>query len=152
MKQTVDSLSGYRAYVAVNKAVVTQASSAIPVLPLYISILFKVMKEKNIHEDCAGQIHRLFKKFESGENLTDENGFIRLDDLEMRGDVQREVADRWERANDDNLGELADLAGYRSDFIKLFGFGIDGVDYGADTDPADIAVDENALCFVNLTE
>lgn len=150
LKQTADELSGsYRAYIAVNKAVVTQSSAAIPVLPLYISLLFKVMKEKGLHEDCTEQIHRLFKKFEDGGNLTDANGFIRIDDWEMREDIQNEVADRWARASDDNLNELADLAGYRGDFLKLFGFGLEGVDYNADIEPA---VDESALGFVNLTE
>jgi len=155
LKQTIDNLNlggAYKAYVSVNKAVVTQASSAIPALPLYISILFKVMKEQNIHEDCTEQIYRLFKlleKSESGENLTDENGLIRIDDWEMRDDIQREVADRWTRATNDNLDELADLTGYRGDFVKLFGFGLDGIDYSADIDSA---VDERALGFVNLTE
>lgn len=156
LKQTVDELNGsynVKSYVSVNKALVTQSSSAIPVLPLYISILFKVMKEKNIHEDCTEQIYRLFKKLECGageaaEDITDSNGFIRLDDWEMRDDVQREVADRWARANDENLTEIADLAGYRSDFVKLFGFGLEGVDYSADVEPN---VDEPALGFVNLT-
>jgi len=148
LKQTADEISS-RAYVAVNKAVVTQSSAAIPVVSLYISILFKIMKEKGLHEDCTEQIHRLFKKLADGENLTDKNGFIRIDDWEMRDDVQNEVAERWTRVSDDNLSELADLDGYRSDFIKLFGFGLDGVDYNADIETI---VDEATLGFINLTE
>ena len=139
LKITSDKLSAnknydIKSYVSVNKAVVTQSSSAIPALPLYISILFKVMKEKNIHEGCIEQAYRLFKKFESKENLTDENGYIRTDDLEMKDDVQREVSERWKKADNNNLGIIADLEGYKSDFLKLFGFGIDGVDYAKDTE------------------
>ena len=145
MKATADKLSAdknynVKAYVSINKGVVTQASSAIPVLPLYISILFKVMKEKNIHEGCIEQIYRLFKKFESSEDLTDERGFIRIDDWEMREDVQKEVAERWEKVNNENLNILTDLEGYKSDFLKLFGFGVDGVDYTKDVE---IEVEEN---------
>jgi enoyl-[acyl-carrier protein] reductase/trans-2-enoyl-CoA reductase (NAD+) len=150
LKQSSDELNSLykvRSYISVNKALVTQSSAAIPVLPLYISILFKVMKEKNIHEGYSEQIYRLFKKLETGENLTDGTGYIRIDDWEMREDVQREVAGRWARADDDNLSELADLSGYRADFIKLFGFGLDDVDYSADADPV---VDETALGIVNL--
>ena len=152
LKQTsaeLNKLYKVKSYTAAAKAIVTQASSAIPVMPLYISILFKVMKEKNLHEGCAEQIYRLFKKLGSDQNLTDENGFIRTDDLEMREDVQREVAERWAKTNDGNLGELADLDGYRADFIKLFGFGLEGIDYSAESSPE---VDEAALGFINLTD
>ena len=152
LKQTSDELNNLykvKSYAVVNKAVVTQSSSAIPVLPLYISILFKVMKEKKLHEDCAEQVYRLFKKLETGENLTDGNGFIRIDDWEMRRDVQNEVAERWAAVNNNNLSELADLNGYRSDFIKLFGFGLEGVNYSEDIDAA---VDETALGIINLTD
>ena len=146
LKQTADELG---AYISVNKALVTQASGAIPVLPLYISLLFKVMKDKGLHEGCTEQIYRLFRKLEAGTGLRDPEGYIRIDDCEMRDDVQREVAASWESVSDDNLSELADLAGYRSDFLKLFGFGLEGVDYSADVEPA---VDEVALGFVNLSE
>jgi len=155
LKATSDQLNKLykiHSYVSVNKAVVTQSSAAIPVLPLYISILFKVMKEKNLHENCIGQIYRLFKKLQkvqNGENLTDENGFIRIDDWEMRGDVQTEVAKRWEKVNDENLSELADLDGYKKDFLNLFGFDVDGVDYGEDVE---IDVDEDHLGIVNLVK
>jgi len=135
LKETSDRLNRLykvKSYVSVNKALVTQSSAAIPVLPLYISLLFKVMKEKGLHENCVQQIYRLFKKLQAGEFLTDENGYIRLDDLEMRPDVQAEVAARWEKVTDENLSELADLDGWRKDFLNIFGFGVDGVDYGAD--------------------
>jgi enoyl-[acyl-carrier protein] reductase/trans-2-enoyl-CoA reductase (NAD+) len=100
------------------------------------------MKEKNIHEGCIEQMYRLFKKFEDVENLADEHGFIRIDDWEMRDDVQREVADRWEKVNNGNLEVLADLAGYRADFLKLFGFGINSIDYTKDVE-IEVEVEEN---------
>lgn len=156
LKQTADNLNSeynkykIKSYVSVNKALVTQASSAIPVMPLYISILFKVMKEKNLHENCIQQIYRLFKKIADGHELTDENGYIRIDDWEMRDDVQREVTERWDKISDENLNELADLEGYRKDFLNLFGFELDGVDYGEDIKDSEIEVDENSLGFINL--
>jgi enoyl-[acyl-carrier protein] reductase/trans-2-enoyl-CoA reductase (NAD+) len=124
-----------KAYVSVNKALVTQASSAIPVIPLYISLLYKIMKEKGIHEGCIEQIQRLYQqRLYTGEAmLTDEKGRIRIDDWEMREDVQAQVAKLWLEATTENLAELGDLEGYRSDFYNLFGFGFDGVDYKADT-------------------
>jgi len=152
LKITSDSLNkkyDVNSYVSVNKAVVTQASAAIPVLPLYISILFSVMKEKNLHENCVQQIYRLFEKLRDKKALTDENGLIRLDDLEMRAEVQAEVARRWDMADDKNLGELADLDGYRRDFLNLFGFGLDGVDYGEDVE---IEVDIESLGILNLVK
>ncbi len=126
-----------RAFVTVNKAVVTQASSAIPVVPLYISILFKVMKEKELHEGCIEQMHRLFSTQMYNERALDfdEAGRVRLDDLEMREDVQKEVAGLWEQVNTENLHKLTDIDGYKQDFLKLFGFGLPGVDYDADVDP-----------------
>jgi len=149
LKETSDNLNGLynvRSYVSVNKALVTQSSAAIPVLPLYISILFKVMKEKGLHENCVQQIYRLYQKLrDGGGNLTDENGYIRLDDLEMREDVQKEAAKRWEQITDENLNELADLDGYRRDFLNLFGFGLDGVDYGEDVETE---VDTEALGII----
>jgi len=150
MKETSDNLNKQykvKSYVSVNKAVVTQSSAAIPVLPLYISILFKVMKEKNLHENCVEQIYRLFTKLQDHKNLTDENGYIRIDDWEMRDDVQKEVSERWEKVSDENLNELADLNGYKKDFLNLFGFDVDGVDYDEDVE---IEVDEDNLGIVNL--
>lgn len=124
-----------KAYVSVNKALVTQASSAIPVIPLYISLLYKIMKEKGIHEGCIEQIQRLYQqRLYTGEPmLTDDKGRIRIDDWEMREDVQAQVAKLWSEAITENLAELGDLEGYRTDFYNLFGFGFDGVDYKADT-------------------
>lgn len=124
---------GLKAYVSVNKALVTQASSAIPVVPLYISILYKVMKAKNLHEGCIEQMSRLiFEKLSSEEIITDENNLIRLDDWELREDVQEEVNLIWDRINSDNLQELADVDGYWDDFYKMFGFDLDQVDYEED--------------------
>lgn len=125
------------AYVSVNKALVTQASSAIPVVPLYISILYKEMKAKGLHEGCIEQIQRLFaERLYSEEIPLDENSRIRIDDWEMRDDIQAAVAKSWETISNENLAELADFDGYQEEFLKLFGFGIDGVNYDADTDPA----------------
>ena len=126
---------GGRAYVSVNKAVVTQASSAIPVVPLYISVLFKKMKEEGIHEDCIEQIYRLFSERLSSDPQLDSEGRIRIDDWEMRDDIQQSVAEAWEKINTDNLLEISDFEGYQSDFLKLFGFGIPGINYDAETDP-----------------
>lgn len=130
--------SGGNAYVSVNKAVVTQASSAIPVVPLYISLLIKKMKEMDLHEDCIQQIQRLFSDFLSSDATPplDEFGRIRIDDWEMRDDIQDHVAELWEKVDTANLSEFGDLAGYKENFLKLFGFGIEGVDYEADIDPA----------------
>ena len=132
-----DKLSaiGGKAYVSVNKALVTQASSAIPVIPLYISLLYKIMKEQNIHEGCIEQIQRLYAErlFTGDAVATDEKGRIRIDDLEMRDDVQQQVAALWEKATTENLAEIGDLEGYRKDFYNLFGFEFAGVDYNADT-------------------
>ncbi|MBU3012136.1 trans-2-enoyl-CoA reductase family protein [Polaribacter vadi] len=126
------SING-NAYVSVNKALVTQASSAIPVIPLYISLLFKVMKEKGIHEGCIEQIERLYSERLFGGDLSlDDKGRIRIDDWEMREDVQAEIAELWKKATTENLSELGDLEGYSNEFFNLFGFKVDGVDYNAD--------------------
>ena len=123
-----------KAFVSVNKALVTQASSAIPVIPLYISLLYKIMKEEGIHEGCIEQIQRLYQErlFTGNEVPVDEKGRIRVDDLEMRADVQAKIATLWAEAITENLSELGDLEGYRKDFYNLFGFDVDGVDYKAD--------------------
>lgn len=125
-----------RAFVSVNKALVTQASSAIPVVPLYISILFKVMKAKGIHEGCVEQIQRLFETQMYNDNAVnyDENGLVRIDDWEMRDDVQKEVFEIWPKVSTENLLELTDFDGYQKEFLKLFGFGVDGVDYSAEVE------------------
>ena len=124
-----------KAYVSVNKALVTQASSAIPVIPLYISLLYKIMKEEGIHEGCIEQIQRLFQdRLYSGSKIpTDDKGRIRIDDWEMRDDIQEKVAKLWKEATTESLPNIGDLNGYTSDFHNLFGFGFDGVDYQADT-------------------
>lgn len=131
-----DSLKsiGGKAYVSVNKALVTQASSAIPVIPLYISLLYKIMKEEGIHEGCIEQIQRLFQDrlYSGSEVPVDEKGRIRIDDWEMRDDVQEKVAKLWVEATTENLSEIGDLAGYKNDFLNLFGFGFGEVDYNAE--------------------
>jgi enoyl-[acyl-carrier protein] reductase/trans-2-enoyl-CoA reductase (NAD+) len=124
---------GGKAWVSVNKALVTQASSAIPVVPLYISLLYKVMKADGSHEDCIEQMDRLFRE-RYMDPRPDEAGRIRLDDWAMDPDVQEPVISRWHEVSTENLPELGDLAGYQSSFLRLFGFGLDGVDYDADTD------------------
>ena len=128
---------GGEAVVAVNKAVVTQASSAIPVVPLYVAVLFRVMKEKGLHEGCVEQMIRLFGEKLSAEGSlpVEEDGRVHLDDREMREDVQEEVRRLWPLLHSDNLEELTDYAGYRREFLRLFGFEVDGVDYREDVDP-----------------
>ena len=136
-KEITNSIDGVTAYVSVNKALVTQSSSAIPVVPLYISILYKVMKDMNLHEGCIEQMYRMFAEKLYGDGVkTDSEGLIRLDDWEMREDVQKKVMEIWQNISDENISENADLDGYRSDFSKLFGFESDGVDYEADCDTA----------------
>lgn len=126
---------GGKAFVSVNKALVTQASSAIPVIPLYISLLYKIMKEEGIHEGCIEQMQRLYAdRLYNEQNIpTDEQGRIRIDDWEMRADVQEKVAAFWKQATTENLSDIGDLEGYKQDFLNLFGFGFTGVDYLKDT-------------------
>ncbi len=123
------------AYVSVNKALVTQASSAIPVVPLYISLLYKVMKEQGLHEGTIEQIERLFSSHLASDAapVVDERGRIRLDDWEMSEPVQTAVAEAWEKVTTENLSELSDFSGYKKEFLRLFGFGLEKVDYGKDT-------------------
>ena len=124
------------AFVSVNKALVTQASSAIPVIPLYISLLYKIMKAEGIHEGCIEQIQRLYAdRLYSGNAIpVDDKGRIRIDDWEMREDVQEQVAKLWQQATTENLSKIGDLKGYADDFHNLFGFGFPEIDYNADTD------------------
>jgi enoyl-[acyl-carrier protein] reductase/trans-2-enoyl-CoA reductase (NAD+) len=133
ISDSLKSIDG-KAFVSVNKALVTQASSAIPVIPLYISLLYKIMKEEGIHEGCIEQIQRLFQErlYTGAPIPTDEKGRIRIDDWEMRPDVQEKVAKLWLQATTDTLPEIGDLQGYKQDFLNLFGFGFEGVDYLAD--------------------
>ena len=125
------------ARVAVLKAIVSQASAAIPVVPLYAALLFQVMKEQGSHEECIEHIDRLFaSQLQIGATMRlDDAGRIRVDDLELAEVVQTEVKRRWPLVDTDNLPELGDLAGFREDFLKIFGFGIQGVDYDAEVDP-----------------
>ncbi len=125
------------ALVSVNKALVTQASSAIPVVPLYISLLYKVMKDKDLHEGCIEQIHRLFADHYCavGGPKLDEKGRIRIDDWEMRPDVQAAVSEVWDSVTTETLDQVSDFAGYQREFYRLFGFGLEGVDYNAETNP-----------------
>lgn len=130
--------TGGKAYVSINKALVTQASSAIPVVPLYISLLYKVMKEKKTHEGCIEQIYRLFAAnlYNGAKPNLDAAGRIRIDDKEMEADVQAKVDALWPQVTTENLKQISDYESYRSEFLKLFGFGLDGVDYEAAVDPA----------------
>ena len=122
-----------QANVAVLKAVVTQASSAIPIMPLYLSSLFKVMKEDGSHEGCIEQLYRLYTEclYSESPRLDDDNRF-RVDELELRAEIQDKVEDIWKEVTGDSLEALTDFDGYRTEFLKLFGFGLDSVDYEAD--------------------
>jgi enoyl-[acyl-carrier protein] reductase/trans-2-enoyl-CoA reductase (NAD+) len=142
---------GGRALVSVNKAVVTLASAAIPFVPLYISLLYRVMKEAGTHEGCIEQMDRLFRErlYTGGPVPVDDEGRIRLDDREQDPRVQAEVRERWERADSGNVAGLADLAGYREEFSRICGFGFPQVDYRADVDPR---VDVPSLAGPDLSQ
>ncbi|MGE8175800.1 enoyl-ACP reductase FabV [Pseudomonas fluorescens] len=127
---------GGDARVSVLKAVVTQASSAIPIMPLYLSLLFKVMKEQGTHEGCIEQVYALYKDSLFGHPpVMDEEGRLRADYKELAPEVQERVKLLWDQVSNENLYELTDFAGYKAEFLRLFGFGIEGVDYEADVDP-----------------
>ncbi|MFL9582199.1 enoyl-ACP reductase FabV [Stenotrophomonas sp. AB1(2024)] len=158
IRQKLEKIGG-DARVSVLKAVVTQASSAIPTMPLYLSLLFKVMKERGTHEGCIEQLDTLYDIIYGGKEsgaaverlrhqlladgrtveLVDEAGRLRADYKEMAPDVQAEVVALWPQVTNENLYEISDLAGYKADFLRLFGFGVDGVDYEADV-PTDVAI------------
>ena len=131
------------AWVSVNKALVTRASVMIPVISLYVSCLYKVMKEKNIHESCIQQIVRLFRdrlytnasQSDPAQTPTDSEGRIRIDDLEMREDVQEETQKRIKMINAENVFSLSDLSGFRQDFMEIHGFDVEGINYETDVDP-----------------
>lgn len=126
---------GCKAYVSINKAVVTQASAAIPVISLYVSILFRIMKHKNIHEGCIEQMYRMLSdKLYSGNLKLDTKGRICMDDWEMGTEVQAEVAKLWKEANNENIKNISDVDGYRQEFFRLFGFEFDAIDYSSDVD------------------
>ena len=124
---------GLKAYISVNKALVTQSSAAIPIVPLYISLLYKIMKKEGLHEGCIEQMNRLFiDKLPAKE--TDAEGYIRLDDWEMEDNVQNEITKLWDLVTTENIGELGDIEGYWEDFYHMFGFHYDNVDYSADVE------------------
>lgn len=136
LDQQLQSVDG-GANVAVLKSVVTQASSAIPVMPLYIAMSFKIMKEQGIHEGCMEQIDRMFRTqlYADGAMQLDDSNRIRMDDWELRDEVQDACREIWPKVTTENLRELTDYQGYKDEFLRLFGFGIEGVDYEADTSP-----------------
>lgn len=138
LEQTIKNIDDFliknyngKAIISVNKALVTQASSAIPVVPLYISLLYKIMKNKNIHEGCIEQIYRLFTDG-FNPNLLDSHNRIRIDNLEMRNDVQQEITQLWSTISQENIEHIADLTGYKTEFYKLFGFNFTDVNYNID--------------------
>ncbi|OHY55870.1 enoyl-ACP reductase FabV [Shewanella algae] len=131
---------GGSANVAVLKSVITQASSAIPVMPLYIAMVFKKMREEGLHEGCMEQIYRMFSerlyKADGSKPEVDDANRLRLDDWELREDIQQHCRDLWPQITTENLSELTDYREYKAEFLKLFGFGIEGIDYDADINPA----------------
>lgn len=132
IRSSLSAING-DARVSVLKAVVTQASSAIPIMPLYLSLLFKLMKANGTHEGCIEQVYRLFKQSLYGsEPLLDGDGRFRADDLELKAEVQQEVEKLWPQVSTENLKTISDIDGYKQEFLRLFGFEIDGVDYDAD--------------------
>lgn len=131
---------GFDASVSVLKAVVTQSSAAIPVMPLYLALLFRVMKADGSHEGCIEQVYRLFKEcLYSATPRTDDSGRNRVDEKELRDIIQNQVAELWPQVTTENLNDISDFRGFRADFLKLFGFGVDGVDYDADVE-AEMAI------------
>lgn len=124
---------GLQAYISVNKALVTQSSSAIPVVPLYISLLYKVMKEEGLHEGCIEQMQRLFVE-KLPQREVDDQSMFRLDDWEMKDCVQSKIADLWTKVTSENIKEISDIEGYWEDFYQMFGFHFDNVDYAADVE------------------
>lgn len=122
-----------KAYISVNKALVTQSSAAIPIVPLYISLVYKVMKEAGLHEGCIEQMQRLFTE-KLPKNEVDEAGRFRLDDWELREDVQEKIASVWDKVTTENIKEYGDIDGYWEDFYQMFGFRYDNVNYSADVE------------------
>lgn len=143
LKMTADLLNkklhhlNGEAIISVNKALVTQASAAIPVVPLYIALLYKIMKAKGTHEGCIEQMYRLFKDYLCCEKplARDSEGYIRIDDKEMQKVVQDKIADLWPQLTTENLLQLADIEGYCDEFYRLFGFNIQSIDYNVDVNP-----------------
>lgn len=132
---------GFNADISVNKALVTQSSSAIPIVPLYVAVMYRVMKDQHVHEGTIEQMYRLWHDYLSQPNpKTDDEHRIRLDNYEMSDAVQNKIFEYWDAVTDENLTKYADVDGYWSDFYNLFGFGFDNVDYDADVDP-DVKID-----------
>ncbi len=131
---------GGEAYVSVNKALVTRASAVIPVVPLYIALLYQVMKEKGLHEQCTEQIYRMFvdRLYTGGAVPVDSEGRIRLDDWEMREDIQAEVQKRWDAQKEGQPLVGGDLVGFQEEYDQIHGFGFAGVDYSLDVDPRQV--------------
>ena len=135
LHQTAEELNqrypGVKAYISVNKGLVTQASSAIPVVPLYFTILYQVMKKQGVHEDCIGQMTRLFTEKLYGKEgvVTDSRGLIRMDDWELMPQVQEQVTEAWKKVTTENKDQYCDIKGYWEDFYHMFGFGYEGIDY-----------------------
>jgi enoyl-[acyl-carrier protein] reductase/trans-2-enoyl-CoA reductase (NAD+) len=136
INQRLASLGG-SAVISVNKALVTRASAVIPAVPLYIALLYKVMKAKKLHEGCIHQMYRLYHDFLFTDNhpRLDNKGRVRLDDWEMRSDVQGEVRALWEKVSSDNIHRLSDIKGLREEFLRHHGFGMPGVDYSQEVAP-----------------
>jgi len=138
LNNKLQSING-SANIAVLKSVVTQASSAIPVMPLYIAMVFKKMREQGVHEGCIDQINRMFRerlyKADGNAAEVDEDNRLRLDDWELRDDIQSHCRELWPQLTDENLAELTDYNLYKAEFLKLFGFGVEGIDYDADVNP-----------------
>ena len=126
-----------RALISVNKALITLASAVIPGVPLYISLLYRVMKNKKLHEGCIQQMVRMYhdRLFHGGPPVVDQRGFIRMDDWELRADVQAEIQSLWHKAQQGNIKRIADIEGLREEFLRHHGFGMPGVDYGEDIEP-----------------
>jgi enoyl-[acyl-carrier protein] reductase/trans-2-enoyl-CoA reductase (NAD+) len=139
----INSAGKAKAWVSVNKALVTRASAVIPIIPFYVSTLFKVMKERGLHEGCIEQIVRLYAErlytqeaaSDPAKVPVDSEGRIRIDDLEMRQDVQQETVQRMDQVTAENVNEMTDVVGFRHDFMEAHGFDVAGVDYNADVDP-----------------
>jgi enoyl-[acyl-carrier protein] reductase/trans-2-enoyl-CoA reductase (NAD+) len=127
---------GGHAWVSVNKALVTRASAVIPGVSLYLAVLYRVMKHKDLHEGTIEQMYRLFAEqlYGTGSPDLDEDGRIRMDDWEMREDVQREVHELWDQVNEENVTQIADVEGFQHEFLQIHGFGFDEVDYDVDVE------------------
>ncbi len=119
------------------KGLVTQAASAIPGMSVYLSLLFRIMKDKNLHEGCVEQAFRLFSEelYSGAEINLDKSGRIRLDDYELLEDVQDYVSENWAKFNTDTMDRIADFEGYRRDFMQIYGFDFEDVDYDKDVSP-----------------